>query len=162
VRRAGLILSKDLRVLRRSPLLLGILVAYPILIAVLVGLVAGFASAKPRVALVDEDGLPPTVTIAGHTFDVARTIDKVGSNVKLVRLSPDDAKHQLDTGKVVAVVTVPPGFVARLRTLTQSPTLELETTRGGLAPASSSRCRRSSTRSTGSSRAPTSTRTSAT
>jgi ABC-2 type transport system permease protein len=134
VRRAGLILGKDLRVLRRSPLLLGILVAYPILIAVLVGLVAGFASAKPRVALVDEDGLPPTVTIAGHTFDVNRTIDEVGSNVKLVRLSPEEAKHQLDTGKVVAVVTVPPGFVARLRTLTQSPTLELETTRGGLAP----------------------------
>jgi ABC-type multidrug transport system permease subunit len=134
MRQAGLLLRKDLRVLRRSPLLLGILVAYPILIAVLVGLVAGFASAKPRVALVDEDGLPPTVTIAGHTFHVDRTIDKVSSNVKLVRLSPDEASHELDTGKVVAVVTVPPGFVARLRTLTQSPTLELQTTRGGLAP----------------------------
>jgi ABC-2 type transport system permease protein len=134
VRRASLLLRKDLRVLRRSPLLLGILVAYPLLIAALVGLVAGYASAKPRVALVDEDGLPPTVTIAGHTFHVDRTIDRVSSNVKLVRLSPEDAQHQLETGKVVAVVTVPPGFVARLRTLTQSPTLELQTTRGGLAP----------------------------
>jgi ABC-type multidrug transport system permease subunit len=134
VRRASLLLRKDLRVLRRSPLLLGILVAYPLLIAALVGLVAGYASAKPRVALVDEDGLPPTVTIAGHTFHVDRTIDQVSRNVKLVRLSPDDAQRQLENGKVVAVVTVPPGFVARLRTLTQSPTLELQTTHGGLAP----------------------------
>ena len=53
-----LLLRKDLRVLRRSPLLLGALVAYPIVIALLVGLVAGYASAKPRVAFVDDDNLP--------------------------------------------------------------------------------------------------------
>ena len=52
--RAWLLLRKDLLVLRRSPLLLGVLLAYPLVIAALVGLVASYANAKPRVALVDE------------------------------------------------------------------------------------------------------------
>src|SRR3954449_11380496 len=131
---AALILRKDLLVLRRSPLLLGILVAYPALIAILVGLVAGYASAKPRVGFVDEDGLPPTVVLGGHRFHVDDTIRRVSKNVNLVRLSPDEAAHQLRTGKVVATLTVPPGFIATLKTLIHSPELELRSTRGGLAP----------------------------
>ena len=59
-----LLLRKDLRVLRRSPLLLGALVAYPIVIALLVGLVAGYAAAKPRVAFVDDD-LPQVIVVGG-------------------------------------------------------------------------------------------------
>ena len=35
----------------------------PLLVAGLVGLVAGYGSSKPRVALVDEDRLPPVVTV---------------------------------------------------------------------------------------------------
>ena len=54
----ALLLRKDLTVLRRSPLLLGALLAYPVVIALLVGLVAGYASSKPRVAYVDEDNVP--------------------------------------------------------------------------------------------------------
>lgn len=129
-----LVLGKDLRLLRRSPLLLGVLLAYPLVIAGLVGLVAGYANAKPRVALVDEDGLPPLVTVGGRTFPVARTIDQVSRNVRLVRLSPERAARELETGKVVATITVPPGFVARLEGMVQSPSLVLRTTRGGLAP----------------------------
>jgi len=62
-------------VLRRSPLLLAALLAYPIVIALLVGLVAGYASAKPRVAFVDEDGLPPVVTVAGLSLHVRSVAD---------------------------------------------------------------------------------------
>ena len=53
-----LVLRKDVRTLLRTPVLLVVLLAYPVLIAALLGLVAGYANAKPRVALVDEDGLP--------------------------------------------------------------------------------------------------------
>jgi len=42
--RVALLLRKDALILRRSPLLLGLLVAYPLLIALLVGLVAGYAN----------------------------------------------------------------------------------------------------------------------
>jgi ABC-2 type transport system permease protein len=134
MRRVALLLGKDLRVLRRSPLLLGVLLAYPLLIAALVVLVAQYANAKPRVALVDEDGLPASVEIGGQTFHPDRTIDRVSNEVELVRLDADDARRQLDTGRVVAVVTIPPGFVSELRAMIRSPTLRLETTRGGLAP----------------------------
>ena len=86
--RIWLLLRKDALILRRSPLLFGILLAYPLAISLLVGLVASYSNSKPRVALVDEDHLPPTVVIGGKRFHVDRTIDEVSKNVNLVRLTP--------------------------------------------------------------------------
>ena len=128
-----LLVRKDLLVLRRTPLLLALLVAYPLLIAALVGLVAVYGSAKPRVALVDQDGLPSRVEVGGRSFNVERTIRRVSKNVTLVRLDEDEAQQQLATGKVVAVVTVPPGFIADLRGMVATPKLELQTARGGVS-----------------------------
>jgi hypothetical protein len=133
MRRTLLIVRKDLRVLRRSPALLGILVAYPLVIALLVGLVAGYSTAQPRVAFVDEDRLPATVEVAGSTFHVQRTIDEVSQNVRLVRMSAREARRELESGKVVGVVTVPPGFVATLQGLARSPALRFERTKGDLS-----------------------------
>jgi ABC-type Na+ efflux pump permease subunit len=133
VSRTLLIVRKDLLVLRRSPALLAVLVAYPLVIALLVGLVAGYASSKPRVALVDEEGLPQYVYLAGQRFDVDKTIDRVRKDVTLVRLSHDEARRELRQGKVVAVITVPKGFLGDLRGMLRSPTLLLQTTRGGLS-----------------------------
>jgi len=133
VNRIALLLRKDVLVLRRSPLLLGILLAYPLAIAVLVGLVASYASSKPRVAFVDEDNLPPTVIVGGKRFHVDRTIREVSQNVKLLRLSPEAAARPLSTGGVVAVVTVPPGFIASLKGMVKSPQLELQLSKGTLS-----------------------------
>jgi ABC-2 type transport system permease protein len=133
VSRVLLLLKKDLLVLRRSPLLLGILLAYPIAIGVLIGMVASYGSSKPRVALVDEDNLPATVALGGHRFDVERTIHEVGKNVDLVRLSADEAERQLRDGRVVAVVTVPPGFISTLRGMVQSPQLRLQLSTGTIS-----------------------------
>jgi ABC-2 type transport system permease protein len=134
MRSASLIFLKDLRVLRRSPLLLGVLLAYPLAIAGLVGLVAGYASSKPRVALVDPDRLPPTVVVGGKSFDVRQTIDQVSRNVRLVRLSRAEAERELANGEVVAVLTVPRGFVADLVGMVRSPVLTVELAPGGLRP----------------------------
>jgi uncharacterized phage infection (PIP) family protein YhgE len=125
-----LLLRKDALILRRSPLLLGLLLAYPLLIALLVGLVAGYANAKPRVALVDEDGLPRFVTVGGHRFDVNKTIKRVSKDVKLVRLNRNEAQRELRSGKVVAVLTVPQGFISTLKGMVASPKLEVQTARG--------------------------------
>jgi ABC-2 type transport system permease protein len=133
VTRIALIVRKDLRILRRSPVLLGMLLAYPLVIAVLVGLVAGYANSKPRVALVDEDGLPRKVVLAGETFNVQRTIDRVSENVNLVRLPRADAQRELRNGKLVAVLTVPRGFMADLRGMLHSPELRLQTAHGTLS-----------------------------
>ncbi|HEV7132871.1 MAG TPA: ABC transporter permease [Gaiellaceae bacterium] len=129
-----LILRKDLTVLRRSPLLLGALLAYPIVIALLVGLVAGYASSKPRIAFVDEDGIPPVVTVGGHHFHIQTVIDDVAKQVTLVRMGADEAARELSSGKVVATITVPPGFLSDLVTTVHPPSLELRTGSGGLAP----------------------------
>ena len=128
--RVALLLRKDALILRRSPLLLGLLLAYPLLIALLVGLVAGYANAKPRVALVDEDGLPRFVIVGGHRFDVNRTIKRVSKDVKLVRLGHNEAQRELRSGKVVAVLTVPQGFISTLKGMVSSPKLEVQTARG--------------------------------
>ena len=133
--RVALLLRKDLLVLRRSPLLLGILIAYPLAIALLVGLVASYASSKPRVALVDEDNLPATrrrrrQALRRRPHDSTRR----ARTSKLVRLSPDEADAAAATnGKVVAVVTVPPGFIATLKGMVRSPQLELAASRGTIS-----------------------------
>jgi ABC-type Na+ efflux pump permease subunit len=128
-----LLVRKDLLVLRRSPLLLALLVVYPLLIAALVGLVAVYGSSKPRVALVDQDGLPSQVEIGGRTFDIDGTIRRVSDDVTLVHLDEEEARRQLETGKVVAVVTVPAGFVSQLEGMVESPRLELQTARGDVS-----------------------------
>lgn len=129
-----LLLQKDLRVLRRSPVILAALLAYPIVIALLVGLVAGYASAKPRVAFVDEDHLPKVVVVGGHRFHIQAVIDDVAKQVTLVRLTPDEAARELAEGKVVATITVPQGFLGDLQTTVRSPSLILRTGSGGLSP----------------------------
>jgi hypothetical protein len=127
------LLRKDLLVLRRSPLLLGVLALYPLLVALLVGVVAGYANTRPRVAFVDRDGLPAEVRVGGRSFDVPDLISRVATEVELVPMAPDEASRQLETGRVVASVVVPPGFVEDLRG-SRSPDLVLERGRGGLAP----------------------------
>ena len=131
---AYLVFRKDLLVLRRSPVLLGILIAYPLMIAVLIGLMATYANAKPRVALVDEDHLPATIVVAGKRFHVDQTIDEISRNVKLVRLSSHEADRQLRSGRLVAEIVVPEGFLAELQALVHSPHLTLKTGQGGITP----------------------------
>lgn len=128
-----LLLGKDLRVLRRSPALLAALVLYPLLFAVLVGLVVRFASDRPTVAFVDLDGLPEELTLAGESFDVQNVIEQVNDRAELVAMSEEEAERQLETGEVVAAIVVPRGFAARLRGMVESPELVLRTGRGGLA-----------------------------
>ena len=128
-----LVLVKDLRVLRRSPLLLTLLIAYPLLVAALVGLVAGYGSSKPRVALVDEDHLPAVVRIGDRTFHINAAIDEVGKNVHLIRMSAGEADRALRSGRVVATLTVPAGFLSELKSGLTSPNLVYETTKGGIS-----------------------------
>jgi hypothetical protein len=125
--RVLLLLRKDLRVLLRSPLLVGAALVYPVVVAVLVALVAAYAGTKPRVALVDEAGLPPVVHVGDRDFHIRRALDRAAHEVHIVRLSNSEARRQLETGRVVALVRVPHGFLADLRAMVRSPELELET-----------------------------------
>jgi ABC-2 type transport system permease protein len=131
MRAVGFLLGKDLRRLVRSPLLLAALLLYPLLVALLVGLVVRYAGERPQVALVDRAGLPQTIVLGNRSFDLQQLFEQA-SEVDLVRMSPSRAEHELDTGQVVAVLTVPEDFTVRLRGLRESPKLVLRTSTGAL------------------------------
>jgi hypothetical protein len=129
-----LLVGKDLRTLWRSPALLTILCLYPVLISALVGLVAGYANARPNVALVDLDRVPDVVKIGGHDYHFQNLLQRVRKDAHVVPMSQSQAADALRRGKVVGVITIPPGFVEQLKSMRSSPTLELETSHGGIAP----------------------------
>ncbi len=133
MRSVALLLGKDLRILGRSRALVVAFVAYPLLVAALVGLVARFAADRPRVAFVDLDNLPKTLEIGGERFDVKGVIDQVDAAVELLPMPAAEADHRLKTGRVLAEIIIPRGFAARLRGMVESPELILKTSPGGLS-----------------------------
>jgi ABC-type multidrug transport system permease subunit len=128
-----LLLGKDLRVLRRSPVLLGALIVYPLVFAALVGAVVRYASDRPTIAFVDLDRLPETLTVGGQEFNVPAVLDQVNRSAKLVAMDQAEADRKLANGEVDAEIVVPRGFASRLRGMVESPQLVLKTARGGVA-----------------------------
>ena len=126
-----LLLGNDARRLLRSPLLLAAFVVYPLVIALLVGLVVRYAGERPRVGLVDRAGLPRTIVIGERDFDLKRLFEEA-AEVELVRMSEERAARELETGRVLAVLTVPKDFSVKLRRLSESPQLVLRTSEGAL------------------------------
>ena len=81
--------------LRRSPALLGVLVAYRLVIALLIGLTAAYANSS-LVSPSSDKHMPHRVTVAGESFDIDGLVHQVAKNVELVRIEPEsDASDQL-------------------------------------------------------------------
>lgn len=133
LRDAALLTHKDLVSLRRAPLVVILLALYPLLIAGLVGTVAGYANSRPRIAVVDLDHIPAKTTVAGHTYHIKNLIDEVAKNVRISWMSKAQAAQALRTGEVVGVITIPHGFVSDLKSVTISPQVEFETSQGGIS-----------------------------
>lgn len=127
----GLLLRTDARKLTRSPLLLAALVLYPLLIALLVGLVVRYAGERPRVALVDEAGLPTSIQLGDRGFDL-RALFEDAAEVDLVRMPAGDASRELANGQAVASLTIPRDFTRTLRRLNESPRIVLRTSEGAI------------------------------
>ena len=121
-----LLIGKDARLLRRSPLLLAALVIYPLVIAVLVGLVVRFAGEQPRVALVDADGLPDVVEVAGFAFNIEDLIQREVEDIEVVPMDAEEAKRALEVGDVLATLTIPDGFLRALRSMLRSLEITLD------------------------------------
>ncbi|MBI5104441.1 MAG: ABC transporter permease [Solirubrobacterales bacterium] len=111
------LLEKDLRILRRSPLLVVLLVAYPVLIAVLVGLALSGGPDKPRVAVFSQ--LPEdsgTVNVAGTTVDPGRYADELYKAVDPIKVrSRAEAERLVRDGEALAAVIVPADLVDRIQ-----------------------------------------------
>ncbi len=121
------LLVKDLQILRRSPLLVGLLVIYPILIAVLIGLALSKGPDRPRVAFFSE--VPSNLkefTIGGQRVDAAvynrelfRSIDPV------VVHSREQAIDKVKNGDALAALIIPRDITTKLASGLEQPTLEV-------------------------------------
>jgi ABC-type transport system involved in cytochrome c biogenesis permease component len=111
------LLAKDLRILRRSPLLVALLVAYPVLIALLIGLALSKGPDKPRVAILNQ--LPAaagTLTIGGERVDPADYARRLFASIDPVTVhSRADAERRVRDGDVLAAIIVPPDLIRRLQ-----------------------------------------------
>jgi ABC-type multidrug transport system permease subunit len=133
LRDTALLARKDLISLRRAPLVVILLACYPLLIAGLVGTVAGYANSRPRIAIVDLDHIPAKTKVAGHTYQIKNLIDEVAKNVRISWMTKPEAAQALRTGEAVGVITIPKGFIAQLKSVVSSPQVEFETSQGGIS-----------------------------
>ena len=85
------LLIKDLQILRRSPLLVGVLIAYPIAIALMIGFALSSPPGKPKVAFVSNNA---------HGFwtfaqkGAKEAADEFGVQLEFRKPSEDSAKVQ--------------------------------------------------------------------
>jgi ABC-type multidrug transport system permease subunit len=109
------LLVKDLLILRRSRLLVGVLVVYPIAIALLIGLAISRSPGKPKVAIVDETPPGQTVKVGSERVPVSEYAEQLFDQVQPQRASTRaEAVQELKSGKVLAAVVIPPNIAARL------------------------------------------------
>jgi ABC-2 family transporter protein len=107
--------GKDLVILRRSRLLVAILVVYPIAIALLIGLAISRSPGKPKVAIVDETPPGQTIAVGGRQVEVSRYAEQLFDQVQPVRVdSREQAVKDIEAGKALAAVVIPRDIAARI------------------------------------------------
>jgi ABC-type multidrug transport system permease subunit len=114
------LLIKDLQILRRSPLLVAMLVLYPILIAALVGFAVTSGPSKPRVAVVNE--VPPSqnqVNLGGESVNVAEEAKPLFDAIDVVRVNTEtEAVKKVRDGDVLGALILPADITSRLEAAT--------------------------------------------
>jgi ABC-type transport system involved in cytochrome c biogenesis permease component len=121
------LLLKDLRILRRSPLLVTLLVVYPIVIALLIGFALSAGPGKPRVALLNE------IPKQSRSFDVGNESLNANQYLPAFLKSVDvttvhsraEALRLVRAGKVLGAVILPPDITEKLSTGREQPTIEV-------------------------------------
>src|SRR5688572_485510 len=107
---------KDLAILRRSPLLVGILVAYPVVIAVIVGFALTRGPDEPRVALVNQ--VPESaevISIGGEKIDAIAESGQLFEALETVSVSSrEEAIELVREGEVLGALIVPPDITRKL------------------------------------------------
>jgi ABC-2 family transporter protein len=112
------LLLKDLQILRRSPLQAVLLVAYPILIAVLIGFAISRGPEDPRVAFLDE--VPPNtrINVGGGELPKANVKDRICKRVECIFVgSREEAEEKVESGDVLAALVLPADLVNKINSL---------------------------------------------
>jgi hypothetical protein len=112
------LLLKDLQILRRSPLQAFLLVAYPVLIAVLVGFAISRSPEKPRIALLNEVPANTRVSVGGQQLPAAGVSDRICARVECVNVkSRAQAREEVESGAVLAALILPADLVDKINSL---------------------------------------------
>jgi ABC-2 type transport system permease protein len=111
------LLLKDLQILRRSPLLVALLVIYPVVIALLVGLALDRPPEKPKVAFANL--VPPgesEFSIGGRQLDVADYAPRLFSAIDPIRVDTrEEAIQKVRSGEALGAIVLPENATERLR-----------------------------------------------
>jgi ABC-2 type transport system permease protein len=112
------LLVKDLQILRRSPLLVALLVLYPIIIATLIGFALSRGPSKPRVAFLNEVPAGASVLELGGTrVDVSRYAKEIFKRIDPVQVSSErEAIAKVKSGEVLGALIIPPDITQKLET----------------------------------------------
>jgi hypothetical protein len=112
------LLLKDLQILRRSPLQAVLLVAYPILIALLIGFAISREPGKPRVAFLNEIPAGARVAAAGSKLQPVGVDRRICGRVDCVRVgSRGAALDKVRSGEALAALILPADLIDRLNSL---------------------------------------------
>jgi len=120
------LLRKDLLILRRSRLLVALLVLYPVAIALLIGFAISRSPARPRVAIVDQTPAGETVKVGSERVNVSQYAKQLFNQVDAVNVATrEQAIAKVRSGEVSAAVVIPANIAARLSSATQQAQLEV-------------------------------------
>lgn len=110
------LLRKDLQILRRSKLLVALLVVYPVAIALLIGVALSRSPDKPKVAFLNQVPLGQTVTnVGGEEVDFAQYADQFFEAIDAVEVgSREEAVDEVESGNALAALIIPDDVVDRL------------------------------------------------
>ncbi len=125
------LLVKDLQILRRSPLLVGTLIVYPIVIALMIGFALSSPPGRPKVAVYS--GVPPgqgKISFGSQRIDISRYAKLLYASIDPIRVgSAAEAVAKVRDGEALAALIVPSDIVAQIQSLVRngvgSPTVQL-------------------------------------
>ena len=113
------LLVKDLQILKRSPLLVGLLVVYPIVIALMIGFALSSPPGKPKVALLNE---VPTgrglLSFGNQKINVSKYTDELYQSIDPIKVSSRaDAIAKVNSGQAAAALIIPADIVSQINSL---------------------------------------------
>jgi ABC-2 type transport system permease protein len=123
----GWLLLKDLRILRRSPVMVALLVIYPIVIAVLIGFALSRGPDKPKVAFYNGLSVSAsTIELGGHKLNLADEEGALFADVDVVKAkNPADVIKKVRDGDVLAGIVIPKDLAANLQSTLESGKLKV-------------------------------------
>jgi ABC-2 family transporter protein len=113
------LLLKDLQILRRSPLLVGLLIVYPIVIALMIGFALSSPPGKPKVAFFNE--VPANqgkIHLGNQSLNVASYASELLSSIQPIKVhSEAEAVAKVRDGEALAAVIIPAALPRQIQSL---------------------------------------------